>query len=154
MTLLFRSLFNLKDRFCPKNEINVCNKKEVHLQCEVNIFDRDSFTLKELCNEFLKINLPDITPICMCYIKFSSNNNNYRNCLVETRYNRGYIQYDDKSIYFREILQMFDNEFNKLIIRINVSSSNYDVKVRWEDFENKINNLTKDDIKKILHISQ
>jgi hypothetical protein len=116
-----------------------------------SIFEKDSFTLKELCNIFLSKNIENIIDICTCYINFSSNNKKFREYLQITRSNRGFLQIsNDKSIYFREILQILDHEFNKLVIRISTTSKKYDILITWNDFENKIKNITKNDIKSFM----
>ena len=79
-----------------------------------SIFDKDSFTLKELCGLFKNNDISE------CYINFSSANNNYRHFLNKARNTKENILYSDeykKYISFREILQCFDPEFNKLIIK-------------------------------------
>jgi hypothetical protein len=116
-----------------------------------SIFEKDSFTLKELCNIFLSKNIDNINDICTCYINFSSENKKFREYLQITRNNRGLLKIsDDKSIYFRELLQTFDHEFNKLVIRISTNPKNYDISIKWSDFENKIKNITKNDIKSFI----
>lgn len=110
------------------------------------IFNQDSFTLKDFCKTFETIS-DEINIIKNCYVNFSSNNNNYRKYLCLTRLYKGLINISpNQQIYFREILQLFDFEFTKLVIRINTDSKNYDINVTWEDFENKIKNITKNDL--------
>jgi hypothetical protein len=116
-----------------------------------SIFEKDSFTLKELCNIFLSKNIDNINDICSCYMNFSSNNKKFRDYLQNTRNNRGFIQLsNDISIYFRELLQTFDHEFNKLVIRISTNPKNYDISVKWTDIESNFKNITKDDIKSFI----
>jgi hypothetical protein len=116
-----------------------------------SIFEKDSFTLKELCYIFLFKNIDNINDICNCYINFSSDNKKFRDYLQYTRGDRGFIQLsNDKFIYFREILQIFDYEFNKLVIRISTNPKKYDILITWNDFENKIKNITKNDIKSFI----
>jgi hypothetical protein len=116
-----------------------------------SIFEKDSFTLKELCNIFLLKNNDNVNNICNCYINFSSDNKKFREYLQNTRQNRCFIELsNDKHIYFRELLQIFDHEFNKLVIRISTNPKNYDISIKWNDFENKIKNITKNDIKSFI----
>jgi hypothetical protein len=125
------------------------------------IFDKENFTLKELCqiiknikyipncsNTFIEIS--NIKIISDCYIKFSSCNNSYNKLLECTRNNKGYlcINKNNKIIYFREILQILDMEFTKLVIRIKTEPKNYDIIISWKDFEEKIG-INKEDIKKL-----
>ena len=110
----------------------------------LTIFDKLSFTLKELCMIMPQDNISE------CYIRFSSGQE-YRYYLKNTMNNRGYIfKTTNKDISFREILQILDPEFNKLIIRIKTESKNYDISVTWEQFEDKIKGLTKDELKKFI----
>ena len=116
-----------------------------------SIFEKDSFSLKELCYIFLLKNIDNINGICNCYLNFSSDNKKFRDFLQNTRSDRGFIQLsNDKSIYFRELLQTFDHEFNKLVIRISTYPRNYDISIRWADIESKIKNITKNDIKSFI----
>ena len=121
----------------------------------MNIFEKDSFTLKEFCTIFKSNKYSDlfdlniINNIIECYIHFSSGNQDYRKRLIEVRNNLGiiYISEDfDKYINFREILQLFDIEFTKLIIRIRTNPKKYDIIVSWKEFEEKIKNITKHDL--------
>ncbi len=121
----------------------------------MNIFDKETFTLKELCyfiqnnkikNDYIilnSINVYSIYNIAKCYILFSSNNmdlKNYKRLLLETRHDKGFLikSKNNKKINFREILQEFDMEFTKLIIRIKTEPNNYNININWNDFENKI----------------
>lgn len=117
----------------------------------MSIFDKDTFTLKELCYMFTKIqNSDEINNIIQCYLYFSSNNENYRKFLKKTRMDKGHIFINnDKYINFREILQTFDIEFCKLVITIHTQSKNYDVCISWKDFDDKMKmkNITKEDLK-------
>jgi hypothetical protein len=36
------------------------------------------------------------------------------------------------------MLQMFDLEFTKLVIRIKTEPKNYDIKITWDEFNNKL----------------
>lgn len=110
----------------------------------MNIFEKEEFTLKELCYYFIsnirKIKFfersvihNNILDVCTCYILFSSNNKDYRKYLINARsypciiHNNGL-----EKISIREILQHFDFDFNKLIVRINVEKNDYDVKISWK----------------------
>ena len=121
----------------------------------MNIFEKESFTLKEFCNTFYIKNENNlfyseiINNIIHCYILFSSDNQNYRKYLKKARENVGriYLSEDyDKYINFREILQLFDMEFTKLIIRIKTDSKKYDINVSWNDFEKTVKNIKKSDL--------
>jgi len=112
-----------------------------------SIFEKESFTLKELCGIFKNNDISE------CYINFSSGNNNYRHFLNKARNTKENILYSDeykKYISFREILQSFDPEFNKLIIRIKTDPRNYDIILSWTELEEKIKGLKKDDLKKLI----
>lgn len=114
------------------------------------IFEKQSFSLRDFCLIFNKYDY--LKDIINCYLNFSSNNNNYRNYLLKARNEKGLIHHSsslNKDIYLREILQIFDNEFNKLIIRISTSPNDYNIIITWDDFEKKILGITKDDLKKI-----
>ena len=50
---------------------------------------------------------------------------------------------EDKNINFREILQMFDMNFNKLMIKIHIDSQDYNVRITWDDIEKQIKGFTK-----------
>jgi len=118
------------------------------------IFNKEYFTLKELCETFKKINdkcplifsevcneLENINIIADCYIKFSSGDKNYIKLLKKTRNYKCYLLTDksnNKNIYFREILQFLDIEFTKLVIRIKTEPKNYDIIISWKEFEDKI----------------
>ena len=126
------------------------------------IFDKDFFSLKELCHTIKNIKyipncsnifteISNINIISDCYIKFSSCDSTYNKLLEHTRNNKGYlyINKNNKIIYFREILQILDMEFTKLVIRIKTEPKNYDIIISWKDFEDKIG-INKEDIKKLL----
>jgi hypothetical protein len=110
------------------------DKIEESFNC-ISIFDKDYFTLKELCSTFILNkdkedlygkNLIDksILDIINCYLYFSSGNSNYKKYLQETRLNKGIFL---NNISFREMLQIFDLEFTKLVIRIKTEPKNYDI---------------------------
>jgi hypothetical protein len=143
----------------------------------ISIFDKEYFTLKELCNLFIRVfcnlqqhsvspaashlkqallesaelDFDEVSNIYECYMNFSSGNKKYRDFLVNTRSTRGLIIINNKNIYFREILQEFDTNFNKLVIRINTESSNYDITISWKEFEEKVKNLTKMELEELIN---
>ena len=123
----------------------------------MSIFNNTSFTLKELCSLFIlkdkykyydednikvkKYN--ELRDISNCYTKFTSNDNEYRKFL-KVRLNKGFMfSIEDKNINFREILQMFDMNFNKLMIKIHIDSQDYNVRITWDDIEKQIKGFTK-----------
>jgi hypothetical protein len=120
------------------------------------IFDKQSFTLKEFCKTFIinnnknnfgeKILDDSLSSIIYCYLYFSSGNLNYKKYLQELRFNKGFFL--DNNISFREILMIFDLEFTKLVIRIKTEHKDYDISVTWDEFHNKIKNVTKNDLYK------
>ena len=145
----------------------------------ISIFDKDFFTLKELCKLFIEINnnlifpsnkicsyskdyykkiiidhdkldFDEISNIYECYMNFSTGNKKYRDFLKNTREYRGLIIINSKKIYIREILQMFDVNFNKLVIRINTEPYNYDISITWKEFEDKVKNVTKKELEEIM----
>jgi hypothetical protein len=173
----FKNIDIIKNTF--KDKSNDSSKNEIQNN-NVSIFDKESFSLKELCNLFLvlsntkqipsdiirsfskdyyrkiiitqnEIDNNEIFYIYECYINFSSGNEKYRDFLRNTRLLKGLIIINNKKIYFREILQEFDNNFNKLVIRIDCKSSNYDINITWKQFEEKIKNLTKNELEKIIN---
>ena len=112
----------------------------------LSIFEKDSFTLKEFCKTFIKFS-DQTAVIAQCYILFSSGNNSYRKLLEKTRGYKGLLCLDEvssKEINFREILQIFDMEFTKIVIRINTEAKDYDITITWNDLEEKCHGLTKD----------
>jgi hypothetical protein len=114
------------------------------LLCNNSIFEKESFTLKELCSTFILNNIDKpILDIINCYLDFSSGNLNYKKYLQETRFNKGIFL---NNISFREMLQMFDLEFTKLVIRIKTEPKNYDIKITWDEFNNKMKNVNKDQL--------
>jgi hypothetical protein len=123
----------------------------------MSIFNNTSFTLKELCSLFLlkdkynyyddeniKVNkYNELKNIANCYTKFASNDNEYRKFL-RVRINKGLMfSFEDHNINFREILQTFDMNFNKLIIRIHINSQDYNVRITWDDIEKEIKGFSK-----------
>ena len=120
----------------------------------MSIFEKDSFSLKELCNVLLNINeIQEIHDILLCYIYFSSGNNNYRKYLINTRNNKGIIYIDkinNKKIILRELLQNFDFEFTKLVIRIKTQCKKSDIIITWNDFEEKTKNISKQEFKEFI----
>ena len=127
------------------------------LKKDLSIIDRDSFTLKELCILLSKIKdlnySSQIHDIIMCYMNFTSGNSNYRTFLNNTRNNKGYLYIDkinNKTLVFRELLQMLDFEFTKLVIRIKTECKNYDILISWNDFEEKTKNISKLEFKEFI----
>jgi hypothetical protein len=121
---------------------------------DMSIFEKDSFSLKELCNVLLNINeIREIHDILLCYIYFSSGNNNYRTYLINTRNNKGIIYIDkinNKKIILRELLQIFDFEFTKLVIRIKTQCKDSEIIITWNDFEEKTKNISKQEFKEFI----
>ena len=111
----------------------------------MSIFEQEIFTLYELCKEFYSfIELQDIIS---CYLFFTSNHSNYRLYLQQSRQNKGIICFSDtkqKYISFREILQIFDPDFNKLMIRIHVNPRIYTIHISWTDFDQYDIGITKE----------
>ena len=125
------------------------------------IFNKETFSLKELCETIKNIkNIPNyieeilnINIIADCYIKFSSGNKDYIKKLNHIRNYKCYLltnKKNNKDIYFREILQNLDMEFTKLVIRIKTEPKNYDIIVSWEEFEEKIG-IKKEDIQNLFN---
>jgi len=126
----------------------------------MSIFENEYFTLKELCY-FIKNNeIKDITyeekeelnNIAICYILFTSNNENYKKYLKTVRETKGFImKNNEKNIYFREILQICDMNFTKLMIRIHIENKEYyDIFVNWKELE-ETTSIKKDEIKKLIY---
>lgn len=175
-------------KFLSKS-IDNSNNKIQNIPKNESIFDKEYFTLKELCNLFMEINnnlnfpsnkirscsrkiiidedeiihdsnntsfrqsfieTAEVSNIYECYMNFSSGNEKYRDFLINTRSARGLIIINNKKIYVREILQTFDINFNKLVIRIKTESSNYDITISWKEFEEKVKNLTKKELEEII----
>jgi len=130
-----------------------------------SIFEKESFTLKELCSTFIlnnnnqdKYGNPiieqSIIDIINCYLDFSSGNLNYKKYLQQVRLNKG--MFLNNNVSFREMLQIFDLEFTKLVIRIKTEPKDYDIIITWNEFHNKIKNVNKDQLyefyKKLVNI--
>jgi hypothetical protein len=119
-----------------------------------SIFEKESFTLKELCKTFILNDNKDkygnpiieqsIIDIINCYLDFSSGNLNYKKYLQRVRLNKG--MFLNNNVSFREMLQIFDLEFTKLVIRIKTEPKNYDIIINWDDFHSKIKNVNKDEL--------
>jgi len=155
-----------KDLSIFEKDLSIFEKDLSIFEKDLSIFEKDSFTLKELCkllfnlkknsytNEINFINEIDyINDIILCYIYFSSGNNYYRTFLNNTRNNKGFIYIDSKNnkkLIFRELLQIFDFEFNKLVIRIKTECKNYDINITWNDFEEKTKNISKLEFKEFI----
>lgn len=123
----------------------------------MSIFNNTSFTLKELCalfmldikynyyneenEKFIKYN--ELKNISICYTKFTSDDNEYRKFLG-VRLNKGLMfSIDNRNINFREILQIFDANFNKLMIRISIHSQDNNIRITWDDIEKQSKGFTK-----------
>lgn len=116
----------------------------------MSIFDKEVFTLRELCFEFKKINNDTINNIANFYLLFSSGTFD-RRLLPNIQCSNGLIfRKPSKSLYFRIILQTFDLEFNKAIIRIKIEPKKYEIHLSWKDFEDKIEGYTKNDLKNFI----
>jgi len=116
------------------------------------IFDKDTFTLRELCLEIKKKNKIALNNIADFYLLFSSGTLD-RKLLAKVQCNWGLIYKNTtlkKNVYFRIILQTFDMEFNKIIVKIKSDPKKYDVTISWIDFENKIEGYTKDDLRRFI----
>lgn len=110
-----------------------------------SIFEKESFTLKELCNTFILNNIDkSILNIINCYLAFSSGNSNYKKYLYNARLTKGFFLKNNVS--FREMLQMFDLEFTKLMIRIKTEPKNYDITITWDELHSKFKNVHKDEL--------
>lgn len=121
-----------------------------------SIFDKEIFTLRELCFEIRKINNPILNNITDFYLLFSSGTLD-RKLLAKVQCNSGLIYKNitlNKKIYFRIILQIFDMEFNKIIVRIKTEPKKYDVSISWTEFESKIEGYTKNDLKSFIEQNQ
>ena len=133
----------------------------------MSIFMKENFTLKELClsidnciksSKYYEMrsdisNMSDILDIIQCYLYFTSNNNNYIKLLKNVRLNKGimFLSKNNKYVYFREILQIFDLEFTKLVIRIKTDSKDYDITISWKDFQEKLN-ITKEEFENYIKL--
>ena len=120
-----------------------------------SIFEKESFTLKELCNIFIlykdkkdeygeNIINQSINDIINCYLAFSSCSSNYKKYLHNVRGTKGLFLKNNVS--FREMLMIFDLEFTKLIIRIKTDLKDYDITITWDEFNHKMKNTNKDEL--------
>jgi hypothetical protein len=113
----------------------------------MSIFIKDKFSLKELCDTFSDIKDNDMEKIINCYLLFSSGNAKYKRYLNDAQKNNGIkfvCQINNRNISFREVLQRFDDNFNKVIIRIRTIEKDNDIIISWEDIERNIPGLTKE----------
>ena len=113
----------------------------------MSIFIKDNFSLKELCDTFSDIKENGMEQIINCYLLFSSGNPKYKRYLSDAQQNNGIkfvCQTNNRIIPFREVLQRFDDNFNKVIIRIRTVERDNDIIISWEDIENNITGLTKE----------
>jgi len=138
----FFSLKKLCGHFKKTKIISIIdNEPNVNIK---NIFKKQSFTLKELCHYFLdtrinlKYNKEAIQELCKCYLYFSSNNVKYKQYLKNIKGNIYIFQINNIQINLRSILQEFDFEFNKLIVGIRTETTEYDITVSWDQFNEKI----------------
>jgi hypothetical protein len=118
----------------------------------MSIFIKDKFSLKELCDTFSDIKDNDMEKIINCYLLFSSGNAKYKRYLNDAQKNNGIkfvCQINNRNISFREVLQRFDDNFNKVIIRIRTIEKDNDIIISWEDIENNITGLTKEIIENL-----
>ena len=121
-----------------------------------NFFEKSSFTLRDLC--FIQIKLlqklsycesiidkyQSLYQICQCYIFFTENDKRYLDYLIYTRSHYGIISYNNKVIRFRLILQEFDEEFNKLIIRIRPNINKNNIQIDWNTYNQCFPNFSKE----------
>jgi hypothetical protein len=121
------------------------------LLCEI-------FTLRELCKFFIdnkynlyNNNLSEILFISDIYLSFSDGTNYYKKYLNELRNTKAYLltNNEGKNIYFREILQIFDIEFTKLVIRVKTEGKKYDVCISWKKLKDDIG-IDKNDIENLI----
>ena len=113
----------------------------------MSIFIKNNFSLKELCDTFSDIKEDGMEQIINCYLLFSSGNAKYKRYLNDAQKNNGIkfvCQINNRNISFREVLQRFDDNFNKVIIRIRTVERDNDIIISWEDIENNINGLNKE----------
>ena len=118
----------------------------------MSIFEKESFTLKEFCLTFSNIS-EEIKSVSDCYIKFSSNDNNYTKYLKTLRLRDDFLIINNQKIKFKEIISIFDYEFLKIVIRINTKPKNYEINLTWKEFEDKTKNIKKNDLEKIYSIN-
>lgn len=116
------------------------------------------FTLRELCNFFIdnkdnlsNNNLSEILFISDIYLSFSDGTNYYKKYLNELRNTKAYLltNNEGKNIYYREILQIFDIEFTKLVIRVKTEGKKYDVYISWKKLKDDIG-IDKNDIENLI----
>jgi hypothetical protein len=155
-----------------QSTINHTKQSTIKHTKEQTIFNKDIFTLKELCyfiknnkikNEYVGniwsddlniINKTTLDNILNCYLLFSSNNEEYRFYLNNTRNNKGFLLYtNNKIINLREILQILDLEFTKLVIRIKTEPKNYDISISWEEFEKNVH-ISKNDLMNLFYFEK
>ena len=136
-----------------------------------DFFKNSSFTLRDLCllqinllkkyknNSYIKYNNNNnienynyIKDICYCYLNFTNNDKKYLNYLVNTRFHNGNIYYNYENnintINFKQILQEFDEEFNKLVIRIRTQKNNNIISVEWNKYDETFPYFKKEILKK------
>jgi hypothetical protein len=133
--------------------------KDILIDMISNFFEKSSFTLRELC--FLQLKLLQKLPycelsqneyhslyqICQCYLFFTENDKRYLDYLIYTRNHSCTIYYNNHVIPFRLILQEFDDEFNKLVIRIRTYKNDNNIQIDWNTYNECFPNFSKE----ILH---
>lgn len=120
-----------------------------------NFFEKPFFTLRELCfiqlkllqklpyYELTKNNYISINQICHCYLYFIDNDKKYLDYLIYTRSHYGIISYNNHDIRFRQIFQEFDDEFNKLVIRIRAEKNSSITQIDWDTYNQCFPNFSK-----------
>jgi hypothetical protein len=146
-----------------KLDKNTNNQMLIHMIS--NFFEKSSFTLRELCFIQLKLlqklsysnlnnlnNLNDFTyleheslyKICQCYLYFIENDKKYLDYLIYTRSHYGLISYNNHVIRFRLILQEFDDDFNKLVVRIRPDKNKRYIQIDWNAYNECFPNFPKE----------
>ena len=126
---------------------NKNQSKQLLIDMIDNFFEKSSFTLRELCFiqlkllqklsyfESAKYEYHSLYQICQCYLFFIENDKRYLNHLTYTRSHYGTISFENYVIRFRLILQEFDDEFNKLVIRIRPDKNdNNNIQIDWNTY--------------------
>ena len=129
-----------------------------------SIFNKSSFSLRDLCFLFLqKIKkmctsyqftnsneYKNIKYICHCYLLFTNNDKKYLQYLNWTRINCCPIYINNKQVNLRHVLQQFDDEFNKLVIRIRTGKNSNNIIVSWDEYNKKYPNFDKSELYNLL----
>ena len=154
LTIFDKDIFTLKE-FCYFITNNIKNEYIINKYDNIN----NNYQYNNIMNNITNnkddiINKAILENISNCYILFSSCNNDYRKFLNDTRIYKGFLlKKNNKNIYLREFLQIFDIEFTKLVIRIKTYPKDYDINISWEEIEEKIC-ITKNDIMNILYFKK